>query len=65
MAAFMKAHGEDAKLVIRPTFLGPCSVAFHAGLAGIMAVNLGTFYLPLTWMHLPCPCSDWRSYCWP
>lgn len=44
MAAFMKAHGEDAKLVIRPTFLGPCSVAFHAGLAGIMAVNLGTFY---------------------
>ncbi|CAE7794915.1 Arsb [Symbiodinium sp. CCMP2592] len=44
MAAFMKAHGEDAKLVIRPTFFGPCSVASVAGLAGVLVVNVTTFY---------------------
>ena len=45
MAAFMKAHGEDAKLLIRPTFFGPCSVATVAGLAGVLVVNIATFYL--------------------
>ena len=48
MAAFIKAHEGDAKLLIRPTFQGPCSVAFHAGVAGVLVVNLTTFYFANT-----------------
>ena len=48
MAAFIKAHGGDAKLLIRPSFQGPCSVACHAGVASVLMVNLATFYFANT-----------------